>query len=162
QVAGNVVHMRRGRPWSLAAGYRLWMLPPAAFMAGFFILPPGRVVVASVAGSSGRGVPGDRAFFGGPGVPPVLGFPPPLALVVTLATLVLGYPVAWAVTTLRGRWRSLALGLILLPFWTSAVIRSYAWLVIFQRRGPFNQALLATGLIDAPLRPLNSGLALDV
>ena len=92
----------------------------------------------------------------------MLGYTLRIALLVTLATLLLGYPVAWAVTTLRGRWRSLALGLILLPFWTSAVIRSYAWLVIFQRRGPFNQALLATGLIDAPLRPLNSGLALDV
>jgi ABC-type spermidine/putrescine transport system permease subunit I len=154
--------MRRGRPWSLAAGYRLWMLPPGAFMALFFIWPLGRVVVTSLTGTQGSKFQAYRALFGDAVFPIVLGYTLRIALLVTLATLLLGYPVAWAVTTLRGRWRSLALGLILLPFWTSAVIRSYAWLVIFQRRGPFNQALLATGLIDAPLRPLNSGLALDV
>ena len=148
--------MRRGRPWSLAAGYRLWMLPPGGIHGAVLHLAAGSCRGDQPDRHSGKQVPGLSRIVRRRGFSIVLGYTLRIALLVTLATSLLGYPVAWAVTTLRGRWRSLALGLILLPFWTSAVIRSYAWLVIFQRRGPFNQALLATGLIDAPLRPLKA------
>ena len=63
-MAGNVVRMRRGRPWSLAAGYRLLTAPPAAFMALFFIWPLGRVVVTSLTGTQGSKFQAYRALFG--------------------------------------------------------------------------------------------------
>jgi ABC-type spermidine/putrescine transport system permease subunit I len=154
--------MQRTRPWSLASGYRLWMLPPALFMAAFFLLPLARVLATSVAGAQGPDLHAYQSLFKDGVFLVVLIGTLRIALLVTVACLVLAYPVAWTVTELRGHWQRLALAMILLPFWTSAVIRSYAWLVIFQRRGPFNDALLSMGLIDAPLRPLNSGLALDV
>jgi putative spermidine/putrescine transport system permease protein/mannopine transport system permease protein len=142
------------------------MLPPALFMAAFFLLPLGRVLFTSLTGpgstDTGPSLQAYHALFNDAVFPIVLIGTLRIALLVTLGCLVLAYPVAWAVTELRGNWQRLALAMILLPFWTSAVIRSYAWLVIFQRRGPFNQALLSLGLIDTPLRPLNSGLALDV
>lgn len=154
--------MRAIRPWSLEAGYRLWIVLPALFMLVFFLIPLGRVLVTSVTGPDGATLQAYRTLFGDAVFPIVLFGTLRIAFLITIGCLVLAYPVAWAVTEMRGRWQRIAVGMILLPFWTSAVIRSYAWLVIFQRRGPFNQTLLSLGLIDAPLRPLNSGLALDV
>ena len=52
--------------------------------------------------------------------------------------------------------------LVLLPFWTSVLVRSYAWMVLLGRHGLINEALLATGLIDAPLRLLNTPLAVHI
>jgi ABC-type spermidine/putrescine transport system permease subunit I len=80
------------------------------------------------------------------------------SLIVTLGTLVLGYPVA--LSLLRApRWAPVILILILLPFWTSVLVRSYAWMVLMGRHGLINEALLAVAVIDRPLRILNTPLA---
>ncbi|MBN8873431.1 MAG: ABC transporter permease [Rhodospirillales bacterium] len=154
--------MRRPRPWSPEAGYRAWIILPALFMLAFFVIPLGRVLFTSLSPADGIGLGAYQALFRDAVFSIVLLETLRIALMVTLGCLVLAYPVAYVVAELRGRWQRLALAMILLPFWTSAVIRSYAWLVIFQRQGPFNQVLLGLGVIDRPLRPLNSGLALDV
>jgi len=83
------------------------------------------------------------------------------ALTVTLATLVLGYPVALCMVR-APRWAPLILVLILLPFWTSVLVRSYAWMVLMGRHGLINEALLAVGVIDRPLRILNTPLATQI
>jgi putative spermidine/putrescine transport system permease protein/spermidine/putrescine transport system permease protein len=75
-----------------------------------------------------------------------------IALVVTVLAALLGYPLAYALAQLPERWAGLGLVLVLVPFWTSLLVRTYAWLVLLQRRGLVNQWLLGTGLIDAPLR----------
>jgi putative spermidine/putrescine transport system permease protein len=80
------------------------------------------------------------------------------ALIVTLGTLIPGYSVALALVR-APRWAPLILILILLPFWTSVLVRSYAWMVLMGRHGLINEALLALGMIDAPLRILNTPLA---
>ncbi len=54
------------------------------------------------------------------------------------------------------------MGAILVPLFTSVVIRSYAWMVLFQRNGPINQAMVGLGWIDAPLRLLQTPFAVDV
>ncbi len=83
-----------------------------------------------------------------------------VAVVSTLLTLVLAYPVAYVYGELRGIWRTLLLVAIVSPLLTSALVRAYAWLVILGgRRGIVNQALLSTGIIDEPLRILNTDLA---
>ena len=74
-----------------------------------------------------------------------------IALVTTGIAIVLAYPVAYALTTLRGRLYRLALFIVLIPLWTSALIRAYAWLIILGRTGVVNTALLATGLVHQPL-----------
>jgi ABC-type spermidine/putrescine transport system permease subunit I len=83
------------------------------------------------------------------------------ALLVTACTLLLGYPVA--LTLVRpGRWATVALVIVLLPFWTSILVRSYAWMVLLGRRGLVNEALTASGIIEHPLRMLNTPIAVDI
>lgn len=84
------------------------------------------------------------------------------AAIVTLAALVLSYPVAFLISRAQGRWLVIGMVLVLVPFWTSAVIRSYAWLVLLQRRGVVNEIMLALGLIDRPLRLANTDLGTHV
>jgi ABC-type spermidine/putrescine transport system permease subunit I len=81
--------------------------------------------------------------------------------VVTVGSLLLGYPVALALVR-APRWAPVILILILLPFWTSVLVRSYAWMVLMGRHGLINEALLAAGMIDRPLRILNTPLATQI
>jgi ABC-type spermidine/putrescine transport system permease subunit I len=83
------------------------------------------------------------------------------SVIVTLCTLLLGYPVALALVR-SPKWAPVILVLILLPFWTSVLVRSYAWMVLMGRHGLINEALLAAGLLDRPLRILNTPLATQI
>ena len=82
--------------------------------------------------------------------------------VVTVVSLLLGYPVALAMVRLKRRAAAALLMVVLLPFWTSVLVRSYAWMVLLGRHGVINEALTSLGLIDAPLRLLNTSLAVDI
>ncbi|WP_277182325.1 ABC transporter permease [Caballeronia sp. BR00000012568055] len=75
-----------------------------------------------------------------------------LSLIVTVITLLLGYPVAYFAASISPRWSALVLGMVILPFWTSVLVRTYAWLVLLQRTGLINKVLLGMGLIDRPLQ----------
>jgi ABC-type spermidine/putrescine transport system permease subunit I len=83
------------------------------------------------------------------------------SLIVTVATLLLGYPVALALVR-EPKWAPVILVLVLLPFWTSVLVRSYAWMVLLGRHGLINEALLTSGLIARPLRLLNTPLATEI
>jgi putative spermidine/putrescine transport system permease protein len=83
------------------------------------------------------------------------------AIVVTVGTLLLGYPVALGLVRAR-RSAPLILIIILLPFWTSILVRSYAWMVLMGRHGLINEALIAGGLIERPWRILNTPLAVQI
>ena len=83
------------------------------------------------------------------------------SIIVTLGCLILGYPVAMGLV----RSRTMApfiLVIILLPFWTSVLVRSYAWMVLLGRHGLVNEALMALGMIDRPIRILNTTLATQI
>jgi ABC-type spermidine/putrescine transport system permease subunit I len=83
------------------------------------------------------------------------------AVAVTIGTLLLGYPVALALVRAR-RTAGLVLIVVLLPFWTSILVRSYAWMVLLGRHGLVNEALVAADLIDRPLRILNTSIAVHI
>lgn len=74
-----------------------------------------------------------------------------LAALATALCLLIGYPVAFAIARTPGVWRQLLLFLVMLPFWTSFLIRVYAWVAILQPSGLVNRLLLAAGLIETPL-----------
>ena len=75
-----------------------------------------------------------------------------ITITVTIISLVLAYPLAWIIAErIPRRWQRLALVLAILPFWTSYVVRSYAWLLVLSRNGFLNQALVGLGVIDQPL-----------
>ncbi len=74
-----------------------------------------------------------------------------LSLLVTLLTLLLGYPLAYAAASASKGWSIAILSLVILPFWTSVLVRAYAWLALLQRTGVINQFLQFIGLTDEPL-----------
>lgn len=74
-----------------------------------------------------------------------------ISLIVTLITLVLGYPLAYWIARLTKRQANLVLICILIPFWTSVLVRIAAWVVLLQREGLINSALGGMGLISEPL-----------
>ena len=74
-----------------------------------------------------------------------------ISLFVTLLALLLGYPVAYAAASVPKGWSILILSLVILPFWTSVLVRAYAWLALLQRTGVVNQLLQHFGLAEEPL-----------
>src|SRR3984957_15645738 len=74
-----------------------------------------------------------------------------VSLLVTLLALMLGYPIAYAAHTAPKRWSVIILALVILPFWTSVLVRAYAWLALLQRTGVVNQLLQYLGIVDEPL-----------
>jgi putrescine transport system permease protein len=74
-----------------------------------------------------------------------------LAALATALCLLVGYAIAFAIARTPGVWRQLLLFLVMLPFWTSFLIRVYAWIAILQPSGLINRLLLASGVIEAPL-----------
>jgi putrescine transport system permease protein len=74
-----------------------------------------------------------------------------VAAISTLILLLIGYPVAYGMARLPQRWRSLAMMLVIVPFWTSFLIRIYAWINILQHDGLLNKVLLGLHLVSAPL-----------
>lgn len=69
-----------------------------------------------------------------------------IAGITTLLALLIGYPTAYAITKLPRHWRTVVLILVVLPFWTNFLIRTYAWIVLLNSQGPINQALDVIGL----------------
>ncbi|MET3970621.1 ABC transporter permease [Bradyrhizobium sp. S3.9.1] len=74
------------------------------------------------------------------------------AAIVTLLAFLLGYPVALVMSRLGGRAAMLVAACVLIPLWTSVLVRSYAWIVLLQGTGIVNNALLNWGLISEPLK----------
>lgn len=85
-----------------------------------------------------------------------------LGVKVTLLTLLIGYPLAFAYTLAPRRWQGLLIILIVLPLLTSAVVRTFAWVVILGRQGIVNNLLLELGWIADPLRLLYTPWAVVV
>ncbi|TXH32401.1 MAG: ABC transporter permease [Rhodospirillaceae bacterium] len=81
-----------------------------------------------------------------------------IAALVTLVTLVIAYPVAWLLAILPSRVSQIFFAIILLSMWTNLLARTYGWMVLLQRTGVINRALMGVGLIDQPL-PLINNLA---
>jgi putrescine transport system permease protein len=84
------------------------------------------------------------------------------ATISTLLCLLLGYPIAYGITRAQPVTRLVLLILVILPFWTSSLLRSYALIGILRSQGLLNQVLLGLGLIDQPLEILHTNLAVYI
>jgi len=86
-----------------------------------------------------------------------------IATTTTVLCAVVSYPVAYYLALRApGRWKRTLLVLTVIPFWTSFLIRTYAWILLLRSEGVINSALMGTGLIGAPLRLLYSDFAVLV
>ncbi len=74
-----------------------------------------------------------------------------IATITTILALAIGYPTAYAIARLPRKWRNLALVLVVLPFWTNFLIRTYAWILLLNSEGPLNKGLMAVGILHEPL-----------
>src|SRR5438445_4930613 len=80
----------------------------------------------------------------------------------TLLLLLIGFPLAYGMARTPRRWQPIVFVLVVLPFWTSFLIRIYAWINILQRDGLLNQVLLALGIVDAPPAWLSTDTAVYI
>ncbi|SHL50387.1 putrescine transport system permease protein [Roseovarius litoreus] len=85
-----------------------------------------------------------------------------IAIIATLLTLLVGYPIAYGMANAPDHWRPTLMLLVILPFWTSFLIRVYSWMGILSNEGYLNQFLLWTGLISEPLTILNTPIAVYI
>ena len=85
-----------------------------------------------------------------------------IAIISTILTLIIGYSIAYSVARAPTRWRGILLMMVILPFWTSFLIRVYAWIGILKTEGLLNLALTTIGIIDKPLIIMNTDLAVYI
>jgi spermidine/putrescine transport system permease protein len=81
---------------------------------------------------------------------------------VTLVCLIIAYPLAFFIVTRSARWRNLLLVLVIIPFWTNFLVRTYAWIVILGNEGVINSVLKSLQLIDQPLTLLFTPFAVII
>ena len=147
-------------------GSGLLSLPGLAWLAIFFLVPLVIVLIVSV---------GDHDRFGhilldnpsldnysaalDPMFLPTVWNSLRYAAATTVLCLIIGYPVAYWISRYGGRHKTILLVLVMLPFWTSYLIRTYAWITILGDAGVVNSMLQAVGVIDEPIVLLNTDLA---
>jgi spermidine/putrescine transport system permease protein len=158
--------LRRSPRWASSV---LLLLPAAAWYAIFFLAPLMYMVVISFAENPGYGGPPTLGFhldsyreLADPLYFKVFGLTLEMALIGTLACLLVGYPLAYFMATRGGRYRTVLLLLIVVPFWTSFLIRTYAWETILDSDGVLSTVLQAIGLIHGPLDVLYSPRAIFI
>ncbi|MCC4787538.1 spermidine/putrescine ABC transporter permease PotB [Vibrio splendidus] len=85
-----------------------------------------------------------------------------MAIVATLLCLIIGYPFAYIVAKMPTKWRPIMLFLVIVPFWTNSLIRTYGLKVVLGTQGVLNKSLLALDIIDKPLRIMYSETAVMI
>jgi putative spermidine/putrescine transport system permease protein len=138
------VRLRADR-WSALA------LPALLFLGVFFIIPLVAMSVRSVTDPPGAGLANYEQFFSEQAFVKVLINTFWIALLSTVTCLVIGYPYAYLMTVVPGRIAGLLLIAVLLPFWSSLLVRTFAWQVILRDTGIINRFLLDLGVISEPL-----------
>lgn len=136
------------------AWLRAWpSLPAIAFLLVLFVYPVGQLLWLSVADRSGA-LTGQHylRLFASSLYVDVLLITLKISAWTTVFALLGGYPVAYLLTTVDARWRSRLTFWVLLPFWTSFLVRAFAWMVLLGRNGVLNKLLQAAGLSDAPVQ----------
>lgn len=127
------------------------LLLPVAFLVLLYILPLCGIVLVSFLPTGRFSLEAYRQLVENGTFLPVIARTVRLGLLVSLVCLVLGYPYAYLLTKVGDGTRRLLLLAVMTPFFTSILIRSYAWVSILGGRGPVNKLLVQSGLIDSPL-----------
>jgi spermidine/putrescine transport system permease protein len=140
--------------------------PALAWTLAFFLLPFAFMAAMSLWQRTPQGIQRTWTlthyadFFTTPALRAALWNSLEIAATVTVLSGLLAYPLAWFLAmVVPARWQRLALLLAILPFWTSYVVRSYAWFLLLAQNGFVNQALLGAGLTGEPLTLANTRTA---
>jgi putative spermidine/putrescine transport system permease protein len=148
---------RAGRPSGgpLVNRWAALAIPVLVFLVVCFLVPLVTMALRSVTdlpeGSEGDPLTNFKRFFGGEANLRVLGNTFWIAGISTLGCLVIGYPYAYLMRLATPRWAGFLLIAVLVPFWSSLLVRTYAWQVILRDTGLINSTLQGWGIIDQPL-----------
>ena len=147
--------MTEGMPQksSDALGAALLLAPALLVIAIAFLAPLARLAALSFSSPQGvlaayRELLGDEVFW------IVLRNTIGLAAIVTIITLTGGFALALALTRLGGGWRLALFAAVVLPLWVSVLVRTFSWMLLLERNGPINEAMVATGVIGQPVQLL--------
>jgi putative spermidine/putrescine transport system permease protein len=144
-----VLSLAERRPTGRTA-YWLIMLPAVAMLLLIYLVPLADVLLTSVTDPK-PGFGNYAMLFTSSSVQRALLTTLRIAAITTAVALLLGYLVAYAMRAASSRTQRFMLFCVLLPFWISVLVRSFAWLTLLRGSGPVNNALMAMGLIDEPL-----------
>src|SRR5215471_155649 len=139
----------------------LLVLPAVAFLLVFYAFPLVRLLLVSVEAPRWS-MAHYRDFFTEPAYLRILTRTFRVSLTVTLCCLALGYPTAYVLSRVSGRRRRVLLLLVIVPYLTSFLVRTYAWMVLLGPKGVINSLLLKAGLIETPLKLLYSAIGVHV
>ena len=131
--------------------WAILLVPAVVFLAVFFLAPLVTMSIRSFTDPPGAGLSNYTDFFEHDASLRVLGNTFWIALVSTVTCLLIGYPYAYLITIVPGRVAGLLLIAVLLPFWSSLLVRTFAWQVILRDTGIINRFLLDLGVISEPL-----------
>lgn len=84
------------------------------------------------------------------------------AFLTTLLCILIGYPIAYALSRCSARWRSLLFMLVILPYWTSFLLRAYAWTILLQNHGLVNNLLMDLGITHTPIRMIYTNFSVTI
>jgi putative spermidine/putrescine transport system permease protein len=147
---GEAAVRRSGRRFGIADAWGALALPTAVFLAVVLIVPLASVLARSFTDPT-LGFANYQAFFRSPVYRDVLLNTFVTATSVTLVTLAIGYPYAYLMTLAKPFWRNVMLVVVLVPFWTSLLVRSFALVLLLRDSGAVNEALLSAGWIKEPV-----------
>ena len=133
---------------------RVWPIYPAIlFLLLLFVYPTALLVGLSAVDVDGRiSVSHYSRLFEGNLYTKVLLITLKVAVWTTAFAIVAGYPVAYLLSTVKTSLRNTLIIWVLLPFWTSFLVRTFAWLVLLGRKGAINDLLIALGILDYPIK----------
>ncbi len=132
-----------------------WTLPALVFLTLFFVVPVVALLMRSVTEPQ-LGLSNYVALLGSSTYLKIFVNTFLVSAVVTVISLLIGFPVAWALAIMPGRLASVIFAILLLSMWTNLLARTYAWMVLLQRTGLVNKILIGMGLIDKPLALVNN------
>ena len=144
----------------------LLVLPGIGWLVGFFLVPLLVIFVVSFGSKDATGHvvltnPGLQNYIEAtkPEFLPAFGNSIRYSLLTTVLSILIGYPIAYWISRHGGRRKILLLILVMLPFWTSYLIRTYAWMIILRDNGVANSILMSLGLMSDPIPFLNTDFA---
>ncbi len=138
------------RPMPLWIKQLLMIAPLIVLLLAFLVYPVGKLLSLSFVGRDGFSLAAYQQLFASSLYLNVLWITLKISLATTALSVLLGYPVAYLISTAGPKAKSWLIFLVLLSFWTSFLVRAFAWVVILGRNGAINQFLLAIGVIDRP------------
>ena len=142
--------------WALLA------LPAVVFLVLFFVIPLATMSLRSLTDPADAGLSNYTKFFAQQTYIRVLTNTFWIATIATVTCLLIGYPYAYLMTIVPGRIAGLLLIAVLLPFWSSLLVRTFAWQVILRDTGVINTALIRLGLISEPIALIRTTLGVII